>query len=406
MAIDFPNSPTLNQVFTSGSTSWTWNGTAWNVVRIATGATGPTGSTGPAGPTGPTGPQGVSISLKGSKVDVASLPASGNSVNDAWIVDADGDLYVWGGSSWTSVGQIVGPAGATGPAGSTGPTGVGATGATGPQGVTGATGPVGATGAGATGATGPTGPVGATGSTGPAGTAGTNGTNGTNGAVGATGPQGPAGTNGTNGTNGTDATFNSSTAYTFNAVGIGVTLATATKFTSSTAYGWDSGVYPYTSGTYNLGNSTYRWGTVYATTGTINTSDQREKFDVSDSDLGLNFINSLRPVSYKFIDRGEGAPIIDEDGNPVLDVNGKPTHEVNPGIRYHYGLIAQEVKQAIDENTSNDAAFWTVGDDENSTQGLRYEELISPLIKSVQELSEQVTQLQAELEAMRSQQEI
>ena len=62
-AIDFPNSPTLNQVFTVGTNSWTWNGSRWNVVR--TGVTGPTGPQGPqgiqglTGPAGPTGAQGI-----------------------------------------------------------------------------------------------------------------------------------------------------------------------------------------------------------------------------------------------------------------------------------------------------------------------------------------------------------
>jgi hypothetical protein len=49
------------------------------------------------------------------------LPSSSNTVNDAYIVDADGDLYVWNGATWESVGQIVGP---TGPTGATGPSGV------------------------------------------------------------------------------------------------------------------------------------------------------------------------------------------------------------------------------------------------------------------------------------------
>lgn len=31
MAIDFPASPTLNQQFTSGGTTWIWNGTSWNL---------------------------------------------------------------------------------------------------------------------------------------------------------------------------------------------------------------------------------------------------------------------------------------------------------------------------------------------------------------------------------------
>ena len=33
--IDFPNSPTVNQQFTSGGKIWQWSGTTWDVVRIA-----------------------------------------------------------------------------------------------------------------------------------------------------------------------------------------------------------------------------------------------------------------------------------------------------------------------------------------------------------------------------------
>jgi hypothetical protein len=132
MAIDFPNSPTLNQSFTAGGSTWIWDGIAWTLQRITTGAQGPQGEVGPQGPTGPTGPQGTSINVKASVATFALLPATGNSANDARIVDADGDLYIWGGSSWTSVGQIVGPQGPQGIQGIQGIQGV--TGSTGPSG--------------------------------------------------------------------------------------------------------------------------------------------------------------------------------------------------------------------------------------------------------------------------------
>jgi hypothetical protein len=115
---------------------------SWNVVIGG----------GELGPTGPAGPQGTAIRLIGSVVNFANLPSTGNTANDAYIVQSEGDLYIWSGTTWNNAGQIVGPTGPAGP-GVTGPTGAtgaqstvpGPTGPTGP-GVTGPSGPTGATG--------------------------------------------------------------------------------------------------------------------------------------------------------------------------------------------------------------------------------------------------------------------
>jgi hypothetical protein len=114
------------------------------------------------------GPQGTSINVIGSVETEEDLPESGNQ-NDAYIVQSNGDLYVWDLTQWDNVGQIVGPQGPTGPTGAASTV----TGPTGPTGDTGATGPTGAasTVTGPTGAAGETGPTGAAGETGPTGAA-------------------------------------------------------------------------------------------------------------------------------------------------------------------------------------------------------------------------------------------
>jgi hypothetical protein len=176
------------------------------------GPTGPTGATGAQGPTGPQGATGVGIRILGEVPTVANLPSTGNTPGDAWIVTADGDLYVWSTQlvptgSWIDAGQVVGPQGPMGPQGIQGPTGT--TGATGPQGATGPTGATGAAGAtGATGATGPqgnpgvAGSAGATGATGATGPQGDPGPIGPAGATGATGPTGATGATGPTGAQG------------------------------------------------------------------------------------------------------------------------------------------------------------------------------------------------------------
>ena len=178
-----------------------------------TGSQGIQGEVGPTGPTGSTGPAGVSITMKGEVATVGNLPASGNQVNDAYVVTADGNLYVWDGAAWNDVGQIVGPTGPQGVVGPTGPTGnqgiqgeVGPTGPTGPhgeQGIVGPTGPQGIQGIqGIQGEVGPTGPTGAVGPTGPTGAQGIQGEVGPTGPTGPQGDIGPTGPTGSTGNTG------------------------------------------------------------------------------------------------------------------------------------------------------------------------------------------------------------
>jgi hypothetical protein len=37
MAIDFPNSPSVNDTFTVGTRTWIWDGTTWELVTTITG---------------------------------------------------------------------------------------------------------------------------------------------------------------------------------------------------------------------------------------------------------------------------------------------------------------------------------------------------------------------------------
>ena len=116
------------------------------------------------------------IAIKGELVSINLLPGSA-AAGDAYLIT--GNLYVWNSTTWSNLGSVQGPQGATGPQG-----------VVGGQGATGPLGPTGATGLGATGATGPQGAtgVGATGATGPQGATGSFGYTGTTGAT------GPAGT--------------------------------------------------------------------------------------------------------------------------------------------------------------------------------------------------------------------
>jgi hypothetical protein len=147
-----------------------------------------------------------------------------------------------------------------------------------------------------------------------------------------------------------------------------------------------------------LGSPSLRWTRVFAVNTTISSSDARDKLDVQDSELGLDFINDLRPVSYRWV-IGDKKRVLDKDGNPAKNENGEYIIETREGVRQNYGLIAQEVKQAIDNSGVQDFAGWVQDDlsDPESHQSLSYEQFIAPMVKAIQELSSEVESLKAQL---------
>jgi hypothetical protein len=165
---------------------------------------------------------------------------------------------------------------------------------------------------------------------------------------------------------------------------------------------------PFVDDTYDIGHSSYHFDDIYATNGSIQTSDERRKDNITVSSLGLDFVNKLTPVQYKWKDYEVPDEFYSDitpppDGSEIGDLRREGFTKTF--TRTHYGLIAQEVEQVLEDIglTSTDFAPLIksraldadgVNEVDDYQYGLRYEELISPLIKAIQELSAKVEALE------------
>jgi hypothetical protein len=117
---------------------------------------------------------------------------------------------------------------------------------------------------------------------------------------------------------------------------------------------------PWNDNSKTLGTSGSRWVSVHAVNGTIQTSDIRLKNNIRPLRYGLKQILELNPVSFTWKENPEQQKI---------------------------GLIAQEVKKIIPEVVS-----------EGENLGLNYAELVSVLIKAIQEQQEIINKLKKDYE--------
>ncbi|NOS85663.1 MAG: hypothetical protein HOP31_11025 [Ignavibacteria bacterium] len=104
------------------------------------------------------------------------------------------------------------------------------------------------------------------------------------------------------------------------------------------------------------------------------TSDRKWKENIVTSSLGLRFINRLHPVSYTRIN--------------------------DESKKTEYGLIAQEVEEVLKEEDAENSAMITVTDEGNYE--LRYNDLIAPMVKAIQELKAENDVLKAKVESLKT----
>ncbi len=152
-------------------------------------------------------------------------------------------------------------------------------------------------------------------------------------------------------------------------VAVGYNARVTTSQPGSMQFG--NGTNTYASRTAQFGDAFYQY-ILYANS-YQSYSDVSLKQDIESlsSDEGLSLIQKLRPVSFRM-------------------KTGTTEYEK----RKRFGLIAQEVKLAVEEAGVGARSVYF---DEGEIWGLDYNQFVAPLIKSVQELSTMVKELQAEV---------
>lgn len=140
-------------------------------------------------------------------------------------------------------------------------------------------------------------------------------------------------------------------------------------------------IVPITNNTISLGSSTLRWNDVYASNGTINTSDSREKENIQNLKYGLKELMLLNPVNYNWK--------IEKYGNTIVPENKK---------KNKIGFLAQDLLKITPEVVQTH--HWRFNDSlkkydylEMPRYGVCYSELLPLVVKSIQEHQEKVNEI-------------
>lgn len=157
---------------------------------------------------------------------------------------------------------------------------------------------------------------------------------------------------------------------------------------------------PILAGGCTLGTNTYKWRTIYATSGTIQTSDRNEKNTIEElsTEQAKSLILGLKPSTYKMNDGSSG--------------------------RTHWGMISQDIEELMEKlgwDSTKFAGFIkstkvrTITEDENGNPlkkpieevvegeydySLRYDEFIAPMIKVIQNLNDRMTLIEQQIQQL------
>jgi hypothetical protein len=81
MPLDFPPSPSLNEIYTFGGSSWIWNGSAWNVYSTTAVVNTLNGLTGTVGLSAGSG---ITLTSAGNTITISA--SGGGGVDEAFVI--------------------------------------------------------------------------------------------------------------------------------------------------------------------------------------------------------------------------------------------------------------------------------------------------------------------------------
>ena len=170
-------------------------------------------------------------------------------------------------------------------------------------------------------------------------------------------------------------------------------------------------------GNINLGASNHRFATVFAKTGSINTSDRNEKNTIADIDpeQAEKLIMGLKPSTFKFNDGTSGRThwgLISQDIEELLPQIGMTDMDFagfikSPKTEDYYEDVSETVtdEETGEEKTVTRKELKTRTVEGEYVYALRYSEFISPLICMVQKQQKQIENLERRLSALENKEE-
>ena len=126
----------------------------------------------------------------------------------------------------------------------------------------------------------------------------------------------------------------------------------------------------------------------------ISSSDSRDKADITDFNIGLNWIKDLRPVTYKWDKRSWYGTEEEPLGTP----NGSKKQS-----KVHIGFVAQEVLEVEKANgfgDSPDTMLTCNLTEDEQRYGMKYERLVPVLVNAIKELSAKNDALEARIKKL------
>ena len=183
--------------------------------------------------------------------------------------------------------------------------------------------------------------------------------------------------------------------------------ADITTGNNNTCIGKDSGLSSSPSGTITTGADIICLGNnsvsdLYCADTSITSSDSRDKTDIADFSHGLEWVNKLRPVTYRWDKRTwYDTEDIDDNGKRTV-TSGTPDGSLKRPKK-HIGFLAQEVlaiEQADGFAGSKDDMLVVNLTPDDSAYGLKYERMVPILVNAIKELSTEVNTLKTKVAAL------